>query len=115
MRIYKSLEEYRQCVENYRKQIQPYVRHAHITEDSLFVVFFPGDMGQSWLKILAEDICLAIAYGKSERDNIYYDETSLSYAFFAGDENEIVWTRETRNKIRRWFLKRAPGVELWKE
>lgn len=108
MRIYQTLEEYRACVESYYKQVQPYVRHAHLSSSCLFIVFIPGDMGKTWLKLLNEDICLVIEYGEIERDR-------FSYSFFAGGDDGKVWTRETRHKIRRWFVERAPDVRLWGE
>jgi hypothetical protein len=107
-RTYASLGEYLACVETYYKQIGPYVRHAHLSESSLFVVFLPGDMGKTWLKLLAKDICLVVDYGGIENER-------LSYSFFAGGGGKEVWTREARHKIRRWFVERAPDVRLWGE
>jgi hypothetical protein len=105
MRIYGSIEEYRECVETYYKQIGPYVRYAHLSENHLFVVFLPGDMGKTWLKLLAKDICLVVDYGGIEKER-------LSYWFFAGGGAKEVWTRQERHKIRRWFVERAPDVGL---
>lgn len=108
MRIYGSIEEYRACVESYYKQVQPYVRHAHLSDTSLFVTFISREIADTWMEPMERDLCLVIDYSGAEIER-------LSYSFFAGEERRTSWTTQSRHKIRRWFVERAPDVRLWGE
>lgn len=107
-RTYASLEEYRACVESYYKQLGPYVRHAHLSANSLFLVFISNAIARVWLEKMLVDLCCVT------RVEVLEQEEGHQFIFFAGGSKKE-WNQETRHKIRRWFVERAPDVRLWGE